>query len=215
MDYNFAKDIGPGDLKSTDHQKIRCRMVYAVKHDGRHKARFVAGGHLTKEPDNSVYSSVVSLRSLRIIILAAEMNKLELMAADVGNAYLEALTNEKIYFIAGPEFAPFGLEGHTLILYKALYGLRSSGQEWHKALSKTLKAEGFQPSIADPDVWMHKNKEKQLWEYICVYVDDLAIAMINGKEFLEKLKRPIEHNGYGYPQTCFLCPSYWCPSRTR
>ena len=102
------------------------------------------------------------------------------MGADVGNAYLEALTNEKIYFIAGPEFAAFGLEGHTLVLYKALYGLRSSGQEWHHALSKTLKAEGFKPSLADPDVWMRQQPQQQLWEYICVYVDDLAIAMLNG-----------------------------------
>ena len=126
MDYQFAQDCGSGDSKPLGHEKIRCRMVYAVKHDGRHKARFVAGGHLTQPPDNSVYSSVVSLRSLRIIILAAELNNLEIMGADVGNAYLEALTNEKNYFIAGPEFAPFGLEGHTIVLYKALYGLRWS-----------------------------------------------------------------------------------------
>jgi hypothetical protein len=48
MDYNFAKNVGPGDQKPLGHQKIRCRMIYAVKHDGRHKSRFVAGGHLTK-----------------------------------------------------------------------------------------------------------------------------------------------------------------------
>ena len=72
-------------------------MIYAVKHDGRHKARFVAGGHLTKEPEESVYSSVISLRSLRIIILAAKLNGLELAQADVGSAYLQALTGEKIY----------------------------------------------------------------------------------------------------------------------
>ena len=101
-----------------------------MKHDGRHKARFVAGGHLTKDPESSVYSSVVNIRSLRIILLAAELNDLELQGADVGNAYLEALTHEKIYFIAGEEFAPFGVEGHTLVLYKALYGLKSSGYEW-------------------------------------------------------------------------------------
>ena len=133
-----------------------------------------------------------------MIILAAELNQLPLLAADVGNAYLEALTHEKIYFIAGPEFAPFSLEGHTLVLFKALYGLRSSGQEWHRALSKTLRAEGFTPSLADPDVWMRKNIQHQLWEYICVYVDDLALAMLNGTEFLDKLKTPIEQGGYGY-----------------
>ena len=49
-------------------KKIRVHFVYAVKHDGRHKARLVAGGHLTDVPVDSVYSGVVSLRSLRIVI---------------------------------------------------------------------------------------------------------------------------------------------------
>ena len=163
-------------------------MIYAVKHDGRHKARFVAGGHLTKEPEESVYSSVVSLRSLRIIILAAEFNGLELAQADVGSAYLEALTGEKIYFITGEEFASFGMAGHTLTLHKALYGLRSSGLCWHSHFSQTLRSEGFTPSLADPDVWMRQNLTIGLWEYICVYVDDLCLAMKDPKTFIAKLK---------------------------
>jgi len=198
FDYDFAKDEGIGDTKPAGYQKIRCRMVYAVKHDGRHKARFVAGGHLTPEPEFSVYSGVVSNRSLRIVILTAELNGLELMGADITMAYLEALTKEKIYFIAGSEFKAFGLEGHTMILYKALYGLRSSGQAWHAHFAVTLRAEGFFPSKADPDVWMRKSPDGKLWEYICVYVDDLALAMIDGKAFLAKLKAPIKDGGYGY-----------------
>jgi len=78
FDYKFAVDQGFGDLMLEGYTKIRCQMIYAVKHDGRHKARFVAGGHLTQEPEESVYSSVVSLRSLRIILLAAKLDGLEL-----------------------------------------------------------------------------------------------------------------------------------------
>ena len=37
-----------------------------------------------------------------------------------------------------------------------------------------------------------------LWEYVCVYVDDLCIAMKNGKTFLDKLKLPPDKGGYGY-----------------
>ena len=43
--------------------------------------------------------------------------------SNLGNAYLEALTAECIYIVAGPEF---GEEGHIIIIYKALYGLHSS-----------------------------------------------------------------------------------------
>ena len=153
---------------------------------------------MTKEPEESVYSSVVSLRSLRIVILAAELNGPELFQADVGSAYLEALTTEKIYFKAGKEFAHFGLEDHILVLLKALYGLRSSGQCWHAHFSKTLRAEGFSPSLADPDVWMRENLKAGLWEYICVYVDNLALAMIDPKSFIDKLKASRTDGGHGY-----------------
>jgi hypothetical protein len=58
----------------------------------------------------------------------AELNKLELWVTDIGNAYLESYTKEKVAFIAGPEFGEH--EGHTFIIIKALYGLRSSGAPW-------------------------------------------------------------------------------------
>ena len=50
------------------HQKIRVHFVFDVKHCGKFKARLVADGHLTKEPMETVYSGVVSLRNLRLII---------------------------------------------------------------------------------------------------------------------------------------------------
>ena len=79
---------------------------------------------MTNVLKESNYSGVVSLRSMRIALLVGELNGLTPMVGDVGNAYLEAKTKEKVYFIAGPEFGE--LEGHTLIIYKALYGLRLS-----------------------------------------------------------------------------------------
>jgi len=80
------------------------------------------------------------------------------------------------------------MEGHTLTLHKALYGLRSSAQCWYSHFSKTLRSEGFTPSLADPDVWMRKNLKEGLCEYICVYVNDLALAMKDPKSLIDKLK---------------------------
>ena len=53
------------------HQKIRVHFVFDVKHCGKFKARLVADGHLTKEPMETVYSGVVSLRNLRLAMLLA------------------------------------------------------------------------------------------------------------------------------------------------
>ena len=79
-------------------------LVYAVKHDGRHKVRLDADGHLTATPVESVCSSVVSLRGIRMLTLIAELNHLRLWATDIGNAYLESHTKEKVCIKAGPEF---------------------------------------------------------------------------------------------------------------
>ena len=54
---------------------------------------------------------------------------------DIGNAYLEAYTKEKVYCIAGPEFGD--LAGHTLVIVKALYGLRTSGARYHERFADT------------------------------------------------------------------------------
>jgi Reverse transcriptase (RNA-dependent DNA polymerase) len=79
-------------------------MIHDVKHDGRHKSHLVAGGHQTEVNTEDVYSGVVSLRGIRLVIFLADLNQLELWEADVGNAYLEALTKEKVYIVGGPEF---------------------------------------------------------------------------------------------------------------
>ena len=182
-EYKTFLDMGMGDCRPEGYKKIQVHFVFDVKHDGRHKARLVAGGHLTDVPLDSVYSGVVSLRSLRMVIFLAELNGLELYAADVGNAYLEAKTKEKVYFVAGDGFGD--LQGHTLIIFKALYGLRSSGARWHERFADTLRDMGFIPSKADPDVWMRRNGDH--YEYIAVYVDDLAIAARDPKSIVAAL----------------------------
>ena len=137
------------------YKKIRVHLVFDVKHDGRHKARLVADGHLTDIPLDSVYSGVVSLRGFRLVLFISELNGLQLWATDIGNAYLEAFTSEKVYIIAGPEFG--SLHGHILIINKALYGLRSSGARWHDKFADCIKELGFFPCKAEPDILMRKN----------------------------------------------------------
>jgi hypothetical protein len=56
-EYEFAKDRGileASDPTQKGYTKIRCHKTDAVKHDGRHKPRFVAGAHLTNETEESV-----------------------------------------------------------------------------------------------------------------------------------------------------------------
>jgi hypothetical protein len=143
VEYDTFRDLGHNDTASppTGYKKIRTHLIYDCKHDGRHKAWMVADGHLTDIPLESVYSGVVSLPGLQIITFLAELNGLDLWATDIGSAYLEAFTMEQNYIIAGPEFGQ--LEGHYLIIIKALYGLCTSGLRWHECFTDCLRNEGF------------------------------------------------------------------------
>ena len=185
-EYKVFKDTGKAQFHNgkvvipDGFQKIRVHFVYAVKHE------LVADGHLTKEPVESIYSGVVSLRSLTMVVFLSQLNNLEIWGADVGNAYLEAYTDEKLCIIAGPEFKE--LQGHLLIMVKALYGTRSGGARWHDRLFDILQELKFKPSKADPDVWMRPEPGGTCYEYIAVYVDDLAIAAKDPQAFCNELK---------------------------
>ena len=192
-EYKVFKDTGKAQFHNgkavtpDGFQKIRVHFVYAVKHDGRFKARLVADGHLTKEPVESIYSGVVSLRSLRMVVFLSQLNALEIWGADVENAYLEAYTDEKLCIIAGPEFKE--LQGHLLIMIKALYETCSGGARWHDRLFDILQELKLKPSKADPDAWMRPEPGGTCYEYIAVYVDDLAIAAKDPQAFCNELKK--------------------------
>ena len=195
--YDTFKDLGPNGTPPEGFQKIRMIWVYDCKHDFRYRARLVAGGHVTPPSDDS-YSSVVSLEIMRLALAVGELNGLTPMVGDIGNAYLEATTKEKIYFVAGPEFGD--LQGHIMVVYKALYGLRTSGARFHERLADALRIEGFLPSLADPDLWFRDAGD--CYEYICVWVDDLMAILKDPAAFFEALRatHKFKLKGVGHPE---------------
>ena len=66
---------------------IRCHMIFDVKmEDFRRKARLVDGGHMTDTPAAITYASVVSHESVRLALMLAALNALEVKCGDVMNA---------------------------------------------------------------------------------------------------------------------------------
>jgi len=126
----------------------------------------------------------------------SELNEMILWMADVGNAYLEAWTQECLYIVAGPEFGP--LEGYILIVDKALYGLRSSGARWAERLADSLQKLGFVLSYDNPAIWMRDMGDH--YEYICTYVDDLLITFQNPKAIVDELSKEYTLKGVGPPE---------------
>ncbi len=126
MEHNTFKFLPPGSHPPEGYQEAPLRMIFTVKPDLRRKSRMVLGGHKVNSSEYNCHSSVIQLNSIRLLNVIAKSQNLECLAGDIGNAYLNTETKEKIFVRCGPEFGP-KLEGRIAILRKALYGLKSSG----------------------------------------------------------------------------------------
>ena len=193
-----AFQIHEGDPKDlVGFTPIKCHIVWDVKlgENFRRKARLVAGGHMTDAPSTITYSSVVSRDSVRIALTIAALNGLDVLACDIQNAYLSADCREKCYTVAGAEFGSDA--GKTMIIKKALYGLKSSGAAFHSMLAGVLWDLQFRPSKGDPDVWLKPNVKPngaKYYDMVLCYVDDVISigeaprVAIDGIEAVFKLK---------------------------
>ena len=125
----------------------------------------------------------------------AKLNNMEVCGADIGNAYLEASTKEKLYILAGPELEE--LQAHILVIHEVLYGLKSSGLRWSQRIHDIMLQLRFEPPKADPYVWLREMKNK--YEYTAIYVDDLLIASEEPQQIIqdleEKFKLKIKGDG--------------------
>jgi hypothetical protein len=176
------------DVMPVGYKHIDCHMIFDVKIDLIRKARYVAGGHQTEAAKDMTFASVVSRDSVRIAFLSAALNDLDILAADVQNAYLNAPTTEKVYTTAGKEFGKDA--GRPVLIVRALYGLKSSGARWRDHISGTLRDGGFMSCKADPDVWMKPGTKPdgfKYWTYVLVYTDDILCVSHDPKAVMDYL----------------------------
>jgi hypothetical protein len=89
-----------------------------------------------------------------IALTYAALNDLDVMAADIRNAYLQAPSSQKDFIIwCGSEF---GLEnqGKKALITRALYGGKSAGKDFRNHLRSCMRHLDFESCLANPDVWM-------------------------------------------------------------
>ena len=87
----------------------------------------MAGGHLIDALDHDIYSTTVKSISVKLLQVIAHKANLEIMCGNIGNAYVNAYTNKKVYAIAGDKFGK-AMKGRIVIIVRALYGLHTSKQ---------------------------------------------------------------------------------------
>jgi hypothetical protein len=177
-----GKDEPVGWSKVTGH------IIFDVKMDFTRKARWVLDGHKTPNPIGSTYAGVVSREGVRIALKYVALNDLDVMAADIRNAYLQAPSSQKDFIICGPEF---GLEnqGKKALITRALYGGKSAGKDFRNHLRSCMCHLDFESCLADPDVWMRpalKPDGSEYYEYVLIYTDDVLVVSTWGEKILRE-----------------------------
>lgn len=89
----------------------------------------VAGSCTTNTPPSMACSSTISRDSVRILFTIATLNSLDVLSADMQNAYLATLCREKVHTTTGPEFDPEDF-GTTILIVRALCCLKISGMPY-------------------------------------------------------------------------------------
>jgi hypothetical protein len=197
IDFETFRILKRNEKAPTDYTRVPLIICFDVKHDGRRKCRQVAGGHVTAAATEDVYSTVVAPEGVRCVIFVAEHNGLSVWGGDVGNAYLNGLTREKVYAVLGPEYGP-ELEGLVAIVVKAFYGLKTSCARWAEHLADTLRSLGWERSKALSDVWMKDCGTH--YEYLAVYSDDIIVASKDPKSVYDIIQKTYTMKGVGVPE---------------
>ena len=188
-DVGIAFEILPeGKKPPPGWHKVTGHLVFDVKMDFTRKARWVLDGHKTPDPIGSTYAGVVSRESVRIAFTYAALNGVDVFAADIRNAYLQAPSSQRDYIICGAEF---GLEniGNVALIHRALYGGKKAGSDFRNHLRSCMRHLGFTSCPADPDVWLReaeKSNGDDYYEYILLYTDDALVISANAEDVLRK-----------------------------
>ena len=141
--------MADGNKPSAAHKQVSFHMIYDIKMDFTRKSRLVAEGCRTPNPVTSTYVGVVYRESVRIAFTYAVLNVLDVWAADVKNASLQAPCSKKYFTFFGTDFGS-ELIGKLAIIVRAAYGLNSAGADFRNHLRDCMEHLGYESCKANP-----------------------------------------------------------------
>ena len=145
---------------------------------------------MTKAPATITYARVVTRESVRLTLMIAALNDLQVKTGDVLNAYITAQVTERVWTTLGPEWGPDA--GKRALIVRALYGLKSAGA-------------GYTSCKADPNIWykssIRPDNNFHYYSYILCYVDDILCIHHDAMSVLNRIHHylPLKPTSVGDP----------------
>ncbi|CAI5474115.1 unnamed protein product [Closterium sp. Yama58-4] len=139
------------------------------------KARYVARGFSQREGVDffQTFAPTPKMTTLRVLLHVAAQRDYELHSLDFSTAFLQGSLHEEVWLRRPSAFTGSFPPGTQWRLRRPVYGLRQAPREWHDTLRSTLSDLGFQPSSADPSLFVRRGPTPF---FVLVYVDDLVFA---------------------------------------
>ncbi|GBL95410.1 Retrovirus-related Pol polyprotein from transposon TNT 1-94 [Araneus ventricosus] len=162
------------ELSEKEKQPITCKWIFKRKRDGKYKARLVARGLMQREGVDytETFSPVISMPSLRLVLVLILQENLHSYVMDVKTAFLNGDLDEVVY-LSQPQGYDEGTR-KVCKLNKSLYGLKQAPRQWFHKFQQFMNKVKFKQSTSDPCIFIRKEKGRKI--IICLYVDDLLIA---------------------------------------
>ena len=179
------------------YQYARLHLVYAVKQDLRKKARLVVDGSRVDPGALNTRATVVRGISVRLLDVIAHHWGKSILAGDIGNAFVQSKTKERVFTKLGPEFGENA--GKIALIVKALYGLTTSAANFRKAFADFLRSMGFEPIRYDRDVWIKRCPTGNGYDYICTHVDDFKIIADDPSMYIDRISGAFLIKNHGTP----------------
>ncbi|CAI7776822.1 unnamed protein product [Closterium sp. NIES-53] len=141
------------------------------------KARYVARGFKQRQGVDFFHtiSPTLKVTTLQVLLHISAQRDYELHPLDFSTAFLQGSRHEEIWLRRPPCFTRSFPTCTQWSLRRPVYGLRQAPCEWHNTLRTTLATLGFDPSTADPSVFLRTDTSLPPF-YVLVYIADLVFA---------------------------------------
>jgi hypothetical protein len=206
--FGTFKKIQKGSTLSKIARKSNCLgtvWVFKIKRGGKYKARLCAQGftQIYGVDFFETYAPVVrAITAKTMLSIGLKLYQdLDIYQLDIGNAYVNAEVQEKI-FLNTPEGFEHLTEqerqgfksGELVQLLKSLYGLKQAGRNWNQLLIDFLVQKlKFEQSTVDPCLFYGTAKSILGIVMLIIYVDD--ILCLSTKSGYKELVRSVKEIG--------------------